>query len=72
MKKQLSVCVPLTELNDTLKEKDDAHVLVVADLHAAAYVSKECRLEVVRLREEVEQLQKAFAAGAEGGGRWHP
>ena len=35
LKRQLSASIPLTVLNDKFKEKDDAHVLVVADLQAA-------------------------------------
>ena len=59
LKRQLSACVPLTVLNDKLKEREDAHALVVADLQAAADTLEEHRLEVVRLREEVEHLREA-------------
>ena len=58
MKKQLSVSIPLTVLNEKLKEKDAAHALSVVDLQTAAKVSEERRLEVVRLAEEVKRLQE--------------
>ena len=52
----MAASVPLTVLNDKLKQKDDAHMLDVAELPSAAGVSEERRLEVVRLREEVERM----------------
>ena len=36
-------------LNEKIKEKDDAHALVVTDLQPAADALEEHRLEVVRL-----------------------
>ena len=58
LKKQLSTFVPLSVLNEKLKEKDAAHALSVVDLQSAAKVSEERRLEVVRLAEEVKRLQE--------------
>ena len=55
----MAASVPLTVLNDKLKQKDNAHALAVAELQSAADVSEERRLEVIRLREEVERLQGA-------------
>ena len=59
LKKQLSVSVPLSVLNEKLKEKDAAHALLVVDLQSAAEVSEERRLEIARLVEEVKRLQEA-------------
>ena len=59
LKKQLSTSVPVVVLNDKLKEKDNTHALVLADRQAAADASEENRLGAIRLREEVERLQKA-------------
>ena len=59
MKKQLSVSVPLTVLEEKLKAKDAAHALFVADLQSAADVSEERRLENARLAEENERLREA-------------
>ena len=59
LKKQLSVSVPLTVLNEKLKEKDAAHALSMVDLQSAANVFEERRLEVDRLTEEVKRLQEA-------------
>ena len=55
----MAASVPLTMLNDKLKQKDDAHALAVAELQSAAGVSEERRLEVTRLREELKRLQEA-------------
>ena len=59
LKKQLSVSVPLTVLDEKLKEKDAAHALSVADLRSAAEASEERRLENVRLAEENKRLREA-------------
>ena len=59
LKKQLSVSVPLTVLDEKLKEKDAAHALSVVDLQSAAKVYEECRLENARLVEEVKRLREA-------------
>ena len=59
MKKQLSVSVPLTVLEEKLKAKDAAHALFVADLQSAADVSEERRLENARLAEENKRLREA-------------
>ena len=59
MKKQLSVSVPLTVLEEKLKAKDAAHALFVADLQSAADVFEERRLENARLTEENERLREA-------------
>ena len=59
LKKQLSVSVPLTVLDEKLKAKDAAHVLSVADLRPASEASEERRLENVRLAEENKRLQEA-------------
>ena len=59
MEKHLAVSVPLTVLIEKLKEKDATHALSVADLQSTANVSEECRLEIIRLAEEVKQLQEA-------------
>ena len=59
LKKQLSASVPLTVLNEKLKEKDDADALLVVDLQSAANMSEEHRLEVSRLAKEVKRLQEA-------------
>ena len=55
----MAVSIPLSVLNDKLKQKDAAHALAVAELQSAAGVSEERRLEVIRLREEVKRLQEA-------------
>ena len=47
----------MTVLNDKLK--DEAHALIMADLQATVNALAERRLEAIRLREEVERLQKA-------------
>ena len=59
LKKQLSVSVPLTVLEEKLKAKDAAHALSVADLQSAANASEERRLENVRLAEENKRLREA-------------
>ena len=59
LKKQLSVAVPLSVLNEKLKEKDAAHALSVVDLQSVANASEERRLEVDRLAVEVKRLQEA-------------
>ena len=59
MKKQLAASVPLTVLNEKLKEKYAARALSVVDLQSAANASEERRLEVVRLAEEVKLLREA-------------
>ena len=59
MKKQLAVSVPLTELEEKLKEKDAAHALSVVDLQLAANTSEERRLENIRLAEENKRLREA-------------
>ena len=59
LKKQLSVSVPLTVLDEKLKEKDAAHALSVADLQSAAKASEERRLENVRLAEENKRPREA-------------
>ena len=59
LKKQLSVSVPLTVLEEKLKAKDAAHALFVADLQSAADVSEERRLENARLAEENKRLREA-------------
>ena len=59
LKKQLSVSVPLTVLDEKLKAKDAAHALSVADLQSAANASEERRLENVRLAEENKRLRGA-------------
>ena len=58
MKKQLPVSVPLTVLDEKLKEKDASHALSVADLQLAAKASEERRLENVRLAEENKRLRE--------------
>ena len=59
LKKQLSVSVPLSVLNEKLKEKDAAHALSVVDLQSAAKASEERRLENARLAEENKRLREA-------------
>ena len=59
LKKQLSVSIPLTVLDEKLKAKDAAHVLSVADLQLAAKAFEERRLENVRLAEENKRLWEA-------------
>ena len=59
MEKQLAASVPLTVLNEKLKEEDAAHARSVVDLQSAANVSEERRLEISRLAEEVKRLQEA-------------
>ena len=59
MKKQLAVSVPLTVLEEKLKEKEAAHALSVVDLRLAANASEECRLENIRLAEENKRLREA-------------
>ena len=59
LKKQLSVSVPLTVLDEKLKERDAADALSVADLRLAAEASEERRLENVRLAEENKRLREA-------------
>ena len=55
----MAASVPLTVLNDKLKQKDDSHALAVAELQSTEDVSEECQLEVIRLCEDVERLQGA-------------
>ena len=59
LKKQLSVSVPLTVLEEKLKAKDAAHALSVAGLQSAANASEERRLENARLAEENMRLREA-------------
>ena len=59
LRKQLSVSVPLTVLDEKLKAKNAAHALSVADLQSAADVTKERRLENARLAEENRRLREA-------------
>ena len=51
--------MPLTELEEKLKEKDAAHALSVVDLQLAASTSEERRLENIRLAEENKRLREA-------------
>ena len=57
--KELSTRVPVTVPTEKLKERDDAHALLVVGLRTAADASDEYRLEVIRLQEEVNRLRKA-------------
>ena len=51
MEKQLAVLVPLTVLNDKLKQKDATHALAVVDLQSMANMLEEHRLEVTHCRK---------------------
>ena len=57
--KELSTRVPVTVPTEKLKERDDAHALLMVGLRTPMDSLDEYRLEVIRLQEEVNRLRKA-------------